>query len=243
MTPGTSKPMTISKSHPNRGPHNWLIYDVGDKFLLAHRRLYRGDLYDLGCGDMPFKSFFLQHCEHYIGVDWNSSLHPTVPDIAADLNATLPIPDSAADTVVSISVLEHLREPRIMLSEAHRILRRGGHIILHVPFQWHVHEAPYDFFRFTRFALQDLLEQAGFSEIDIEPTTGFWSMWVLKLNYQLKKLVRGPAAVRIVMQLALAIPWWLNQHLARLLDRVWRGQDETAGYVVTATKAAESGDC
>ena len=24
---------------------------------------------------------------------------------------------------------------------------------------------------------------------------------------------------------------------------VWRGQDETAGYVVTATKAAESGDC
>ena len=234
--------MTLSKHHPNRQAHNWLIYDVGDEMLLRHTDMYRGDVYDLGCGDMPFKSFFQRHCERYVGVDWNNSEHDTKPDIVADLNAALPIPSDCAGTVVSISVLEHLSEPRTMLSEAHRILVPGGHIVLHVPFQWHIHEAPYDYFRFTRFALQNMLAGAGFADIRVEPTTGFWSMWVLKLNYQLKKLVRGPTPIRVPLQIVFTIMWWLDQQFARWLDKIWPGEDETAGYVVTATKPKTSED-
>jgi hypothetical protein len=49
----------ISKNHTNRGRHNWLIYDMSDSFLLGCKELYRGELYDLGAGESPYKKFFL----------------------------------------------------------------------------------------------------------------------------------------------------------------------------------------
>ena len=116
----------ISKNHSNRRAHNWLIYDIGDRFLLKNTKHYKGVLYDLGAGESPYKAFFLQHAQQYIAVDWAGSYHNTKADIAADLNKPLPIEPEAADTVVSLSVMEHLCEPQMMLNEAFRILKPGG---------------------------------------------------------------------------------------------------------------------
>ncbi|XOV86715.1 MAG: class I SAM-dependent methyltransferase [Pseudomonadota bacterium] len=216
-----------------------MIYDCTDEFLLRHSACYGGVVYDLGCGEAPYRNFFLGYCSRYIGVDWENSQHTQGADIAADLNQPLPIPDKSADLVVSISVLEHLYDPAMMLREAFRILKPGGRLLLQVPFMWQVHEAPHDYYRFTRFGLLHLLETAGFDAIDIRPTTGFWGMWTLKLNYQLRRLVRGPAPVRWVLGLFFGLCFWLNQHLARVLDRFWQAGNETAGYVVIANRPGD----
>lgn len=36
-----------------------------------------------------------------------------------------------------------------------------------VPLYWEEHEQPYDFFRFTRFGIQNMMEKAGFKNIEI----------------------------------------------------------------------------
>ena len=41
--------MKPSKFHSNRGFHNWLLYDIGDKFLQKYSKFYKGVLVDLGC--------------------------------------------------------------------------------------------------------------------------------------------------------------------------------------------------
>ncbi len=103
---------------------------------------YRGNLYDLGCGEMPYMEWLLHFADTYTGVDWGSTLHELKADILADLNEPLPIENEVADTVISLSVMKHLREPRVFLSQANRILKQGGAMILQVPFMWWVHEAP-----------------------------------------------------------------------------------------------------
>lgn len=228
----------ISKIHNNRRHHNWLVYDAGDKYLMKYSGYFRGNLYDFGCGEKPYKEFFLQHCSSYTGVDWGETLHTPKADITANLNKPLPINNAVADTIVSLSVIEHLCEPQTMLDEAYRILRSGGYIFLQVPFMWHVHESPYDFFRYTRYGLEYLFKKSGFVDIKIEATTGFWAMWILKLNYQTLRFVRGPKPVRTMTRMILIPFWWINQHLANILDRYWPNSDgETAGYCVTARKA------
>ncbi len=228
---------SISKHHPNRRRHNWLIYDIKDRCLLEHRHLFRGDLYDLGCGEAPFREFFEDYADRYIGVDWSASLHNTKADIVADLNAPLPIPSGVADTVVSVSVIEHLREPQLMLSEAFRILKPGGNIVLEVPWQWWVHEAPYDFFRYTPYALQAMFSKAGFAEIVVEPLSGFFTTMVLKWNYFSSRFVRGPKIVRGIATAALVPGWYLGQVLAPALDKLDRDWAlETPSYLVTAKK-------
>ena len=109
-------------------------------------------------------------------------------------------------------------------------------MVLQAPFMWWVHEAPYYYYRYTQYGLHYMFEKAGFTQIEVHPTTGFWTMWTLKFNYQSARLLRGPWLVRKPMSLLLRGVWALNQRVAPLLDRYWRSESETAGYFVVARK-------
>ncbi|WP_407354118.1 methyltransferase domain-containing protein [Luteimonas sp. R10] len=216
--------------------HNWLIKKaVNDKVRERLPDLY-GNVLDFGCGLRPFETDILRHATDYVGIDWSDTLHGMRADIISNLNAPLPFANEAADHIVSFEVMEHLAEPRIMLAEAFRILRHGGQLTLSVPFQWWLHEAPWDYYRYTRYGLHYMLEHAGFSDVSVAPTTGFWSMWILKLNYQTTRLIRGSSPARALIRAGLIPFWWVNQHLALLADRYWPEERETAGYFVTAVK-------
>jgi SAM-dependent methyltransferase len=229
--------MKTSQQHSNRQAHNWLVYDIGDRFLLKYSQYYTGALYDLGAGESPYKDFFLQYADQYIAVDWAGSYHDTKADIAADLNLPLPIDSGVADTVVSLSVMEHLCEPQIMLNEAYRILKPEGAIVLQVPWQWRIHEAPYDFFRYTHYGLKYLFEKAGFVDVLVEPQSGFFTMWILKMNYFSQRFIRGPRPLRWAIKAVLLPFWYLGQKAAPLLDKLDRNWAlETSGYYVTAKK-------
>lgn len=227
----------ISKNHSNRRAHNWLAYDIGDRFLQKHTQRYKGTLYDLGSGESPYRDFFLQHAQQYIGVDWAGSYHDTKADIAADLNKPLPIASEVADTVVSLSVMEHLCEPQIMLNEAFRILKPKGEIVLQVPWQWWIHEALYDFFRYTPYGLKYLFEKAGFVNIVVEPQAGFFTTAVLKWNYFTSRFIRGPRPLRWLIRAGLIPGWYLGQRIAPFLDKLDRNWAlETSGFYVTSRK-------
>lgn len=229
--------MKISKKHLNRQHHNWLAYDIRDSFLKENTDNLKGVLYDFGCGEAPYKDFFLKYVKEYIGVDWSNSLHNTKADIVADLNKPLSIDSNVADTIVSLSVLEHLSEPQIMLNEAHRVLKRSGTIILQVPWQWWVHEKPYDFFRYTPYGLEYMFKKAGFKDIVIKPSSGFFTMWFLKINYFTKRFIRGPRALRFIIKIFLIPFWFLLQKLAPLLDKIDKNWSlETMTYYVIAKK-------
>lgn len=227
----------ITKKHTNRKSHNWLAYNIIERFLLLNTRFYTGKLYDLGCGEAPYKEFFITYVDEYIGVDWESTLHNTNADVVANLNEFLPIESSIADTVVSISVMEHLYDPQNMLDEANRILKSGGNIVLQVPWQWWVHEAPHDYFRFTSYALKYMFNKAGFTDVEVTPQSGFFSTWILKFNYFTRRLIRGPFPVKVVLASLFIPAWYIGQKIAPLLDNLDKNWEaETSGYYVTAKK-------
>lgn len=227
----------ISQAHPNRHSCNWLAYDSGDRLIEKYVPLYKGTLYDLGAGESPYKGFFLRHVERYVAVDWSDSQHDIDADILADLNELLPIQSAVADTVVSLSVLEHLREPKTMIAESYRILKNGGNVVVQVPWQWWIHEAPHDFYRFTPYGLQYLFGKAGFVDIQVEAQAGFFTMMVLKMNYFSLRFIRGPWPLRKATAGIFHLCWYLGQKLAPMLDKLDKDWAlETNGYFLTARK-------
>ena len=180
--------------------HNWLAIKKNNETLEKNFKNLKGIVYDLGCGERPYEEDILKVSDKYIGVDWGGTLHKLKADIVSDLNKPLPIESEVADTVTSFQVMEHLCEPQTMLNEAYRILKRDGNIILTVPFQWWVHEAPYDYFRYTPYGLKYMFEKAGFEDIKITPNTGFFSMWILKMNYFSARFIRGLACRKVFME-------------------------------------------
>ncbi|MCX7161725.1 MAG: hypothetical protein NT083_01560 [Rhodocyclales bacterium] len=124
-----------------------------------------------------------------------------------------------------------------MLNEAFRILKHGGGIVLQVPWQWRIHEAPHDYYRYTPHGLEYLMRKAGFVDIRVEPQAGFFTMMTLKMNYFSLRLILGPWLVRKVIGAVFRAGWYIGQKIAPLLDRLDRDWAlEASGYFVTARK-------
>jgi len=127
-----------------------------------------GTLVDVGCGAQPYRGL-IRAGTTYIGLDTADAQDhfgydmPDVRIIAA--SGRWPVDDGSVDTVLATETLEHVPDPDAFLSEALRVLRPGGRLIMSVPFAARWHYIPHDYWRFTPTSLKMLLDRAGFSDV------------------------------------------------------------------------------
>jgi len=134
-----------------------------------------GRVLDLGCGVMPYKDFLKSSLiEEYIGIDLEPSEyhHDVKPDYYWD-GKKIPLDDSAVNFVIATEFLEHYFDTNLILKEINRVLKPGGTFFFTVPSVWPLHETPYDYHRFTPYALEEHFKNAGFSSWVIKPLGGF----------------------------------------------------------------------
>jgi SAM-dependent methyltransferase len=62
------------------------------------------------------------------------------------------------------------------LFEIGRTLKPGGRVLLAIPQDWEVHQAPHDYFRYTRYGIEHLLRQAGLRVLRMEPAGGYFRL-------------------------------------------------------------------
>lgn len=200
--------------HPSRNrrelsPSSRIIASLVAGFYTdAIPRWASGDLADLGCGKAPLMGSYAKYCTSSLLVDWENSAHPnSLLDISQDLNDPLTsIKSESLDTVLLSDVLEHIREPAKLLVEISRILRPGGYLILNVPFAYRLHEQPYDYYRFTSYALEYLVNKAGLRVIELRALGG----WLEVMGDMWSKLF---SAVNL---------WWLSILVGRGTNAVGR---------------------
>jgi methionine biosynthesis protein MetW len=96
-------------------------------------------LLDIGCGDGRTSGLWLKrHGCDYVGVDISENAVQVARSLGLESAriedaASLPFPDASFDAAACIEVLEHLFEPHRAVSEALRVLRPGGVLIVTVP--------------------------------------------------------------------------------------------------------------
>jgi SAM-dependent methyltransferase len=204
---------------------------------------------DAGAGNAPYAELFT-HCE-YVTADWPQSVHEGArqADIVASLE-DLPVPDEAFHAVLCTEVLEHIADPGRVLAELYRVLAPRGRICLTTPFAWPLHEQPFDFYRYTPFALSHLLEQAGFAEVSIDHRAGFlvtlaqmaeMTRWIYSASgrpRQSQSPSPAPAkrlALALVRACAEGIRWAVRRDPS--LDATATGVEFPLGYQAVAVKS------
>jgi SAM-dependent methyltransferase len=201
---------------------------------------------DAGAGNAPYAQLF-KHCD-YVTADWSNSPHEGAAgsSIVASLDA-LPVDEGSFDAILSTEVLEHVSDPGSVLREFARVLAPGGRLCLTVPFVWPLHEEPYDFFRYTPFALRDLLEAQGFGDIAVEPTSGYvstlaqvadMSWWLYRQPASFWTRVREKVLLRLVR--IWSRPLVLLARRNAQLDRRLVGVPLPLGFRVFAVKSGGS---
>ena len=91
----------------------------------------------------------------------------------------LPIRSCSIDLVLSIAVLEHVRDPGEMVSEIYRLLKPSGTVFCFIPFMQPIHSAPGDFRRWTPEGLNELF--SSFNDVKVSVASGPSSSlsWIL----------------------------------------------------------------
>ncbi len=171
--------------------------------LLNHFKMYfRGRLLDVGCGEKPYSLLYDELVDSSIGVDVETCVHnKNFIDVFASA-ADLPFDDASFDTVLCSNVLEHVSEAGKGFKEIGRVLKNEGYFIGIVPFLYPVHEAPYDFYRYTPYGVRFCVEKQGMEVIHLIPLGGGGLMLFVYWNLFISRLLKWKAttAINIAVQ-------------------------------------------
>lgn len=193
--------------------------------VAGQRDRLRGRLLDVGCGRRPYARW-LDAATDYVGLDMTPA--PGGPDVCATA-WRLPFADRSFDAVLSTQTIEHVAEPAEAVAEMARVLRPGGSLVLSAPQTWRLHEAPHDYFRFTRYGLAALVERAGLELLEIRHQGGVWMTVGQTINNAIHARGAAPVYARYLAYLA-------SNAVFGALDMLWHDPAETLNYLVVAQK-------
>jgi len=184
-------------------------------------------LVDFGCGDMPYRSVIEPMVGKYLGVDLD--INPSA-DYHVDYDSKTTLPDNFCDIILSNQVLEHVDSPHSYLSEAYRLLKPGGSMILTTHGYWYYHPTPYDYWRWTSAGLRKTIEADGFQIASFHGIMGLAASGIQLFQ----------DAILLKLPKSLAPPFaFVMQLFIRLFDKIHSQQQrdrDASLYVVIAKK-------
>jgi len=119
-------------------------YPENIEALVARHRA--GWVLDYGAGNRP------EYLDNVVNLEL--APYPSTDVMSGDMR--LPFRDGCFDAIVTLAVLEHVREPWSAARELVRVLKPGGTLIADVPFLQPVHAYPSHFFNMTAEGLKSL---------------------------------------------------------------------------------------
>lgn len=138
--------------------------------IVSYSKFLKGNVLDIGCASRPYKKYI--KAQNYIGIDESILVKP---DICSS-GVALPFKDNSFDSVISTELLEHLVQPELCLHEIRRVLKEGGYVYITAPQTWCLHYEPADYWRFTKYGLEYLLQKYNFKIIALERIGGIFSL-------------------------------------------------------------------
>jgi SAM-dependent methyltransferase len=200
-----------------------------DRFIAAHATDRR--TLDVGAQNGPYGA----HFPGRVGLDIRPGAGVR---IIGDAQA-LGIRDAAFAVVLCTEVLEHLPEPQKAIDEIFRVLEPGGELLLTTRFLFPIHDAPHDYFRFTKFGLRHLLRRFEIVELREETdTVGTLAVLLQRTGMQAETLGWTPlrALWLVAAQVARPFAFLITREYGDSRRRTPERGIMTSGYHVACRK-------
>lgn len=186
-------------------------------FYFARKGLYqnmvklakniKGKTLDVGCGQKPYEKFC--NSSEYIGLEIDTPKNRKFKKADYFYDGRIfSFKNCEFDSIIVSEVFEHVFNPDEFLSEINRVLKRGGILLMSVPFVWDEHEQPFDYGRYSSFGLQYILRKHGFQIVEFKKSINdIRVIFQLLVNYIYKKTITKNIYINLLLTIILMAPF------------------------------------
>lgn len=164
----------------------------------------KGKLLDIGCGDSPYEYMLSQDCE-YIGIDIEnqSDFDYKNNKISYFNGSDIPLENESVNYFICTEVIEHVIDPKKLISEMKRVLTADGYGLISIPWSARYHYIPHDFHRYTPAALKILFN--NFKKVQIKPRGSDITVICSKIMVSIMGAYRNCTGIKIIFIPIIAI--------------------------------------
>lgn len=202
-----------------------------DTFLKHHATT--GKVLNVGAGKAGGN--YLDFFPNQVSVDVDKNRQP---DVIGDIRS-LPFDEGSFDTIICTEVLEHVPEPEKAVNELYRVLSKNGKLVLTTRFVYPLHDAPHDYYRYTKYSLRRLFKD--WTDVSITPESkSFSTIAILLQRICFQSSLRFGKATKFVLFVIASVVVKLDFLIVSEYGDIKKSSPETeimsTGYYVVAKK-------
>ena len=134
------------------------------------------------------------------------------------------------DLIMCFEVLEHIKEPQVAIANLHKICSKKCTILMSVPFNFPIHDAPNDFYRYTKFGLEYLFR--NFSTKKIINRDGWLDcifVFIIRLKFSKNIFLK-------IISFTFLVLYYLLYPVISLIQQLIKFENITTGYFLIIKK-------
>lgn len=132
--------------------------------------------------------------------------------------------------VCCFEVLEHTTNPQKAIDNIYSILNKDDFFLSSVPFNFHIHDEPNDFYRFTFYGIKMLFKD--FSEVNIIKRNG----WLESIFVNIIRLEKERNILAKIIGKLFIILYFLLMPVILIIQKIIPSEKLTTGYFIEAKK-------
>ena len=186
---------------------------------------------DLNCLNIgsggPIEELLKKKVKNYYSIDIDENRRPNEIKNICSNNFKI---DFNPNLICIFETLEHCENPIKAVENIHNTLNKGNICLASVPFNFHIHDEPNDFFRFTEYGCKLIFK--NFSEVKVLRRNG----WLESIFVNFIRLEKENNILSKIIGKLFIIINILTYPIIIFIQKIITSKKLTTGYFIIATK-------
>ena len=214
---------SLSKKASRKNLYNFIKSSFDEKIKIKEINVL-----NIGSGG-ELESLIKKNFKNVFSIDIDENRNPNQKIDICDDNFSSNI-KTKPSLVCCFEVLEHTKDPKKAIRNIYSILKKGDYFLASTPFNFHIHDEPNDYFRFTYFGLEMLLND--FSEVKIKKRNG----WLESIFINIIRLEKEKNILSKILGKSFILIYFIFLPLILLIQKIITSEKLTTGYYIEAKK-------
>ena len=132
--------------------------------------------------------------------------------------------------VCIFEVLEHTKNPSLAIKNIYNLIDKDSVVLLSTPFIFNIHDAPNDFYRFTKYGLKEIFKE--FSKVEIKEKNG----WLESIFVLIMRIKKSRSFLNKILGNSFLLLYFFLYPLILIIQSIFKTNGLTTGYYLKAIK-------